>query len=76
MLNTYAKNFKYSYEGPVLEFDRVIAHRWTASTIAVNEKKARSNLAYQFKKQFNKASNAKITLPGKIIRDDGEEKIS
>lgn len=56
----------YSYNGPVLEFDRIISNRWEASTRAESEKKARSNLTYQFKRQFGKAPRSKITLPGKI----------
>lgn len=31
----------YVYNGPVMEFDRVIANRWSASTRAESEKKAR-----------------------------------
>ena len=58
--------FKYSYDGPVLEFDRVIANRWVGATSAPSEKKARSNLAYQFKKQFNKTAAARISLPGVV----------
>ncbi len=58
---------KYLYDGPVMEFDRCIANRWKASTYAVSEKKARSNLTYQYKKRNNKLPNTKITLPGKII---------
>ena len=41
----------YLYDGPVMEFDNCVANRWTASTRAVSEKKARSNLTYQFKKK-------------------------
>lgn len=58
---------KYSYDGPVMEFDRCIANRWKASTYAVSEKKARSNLTYQYKKRNNKLPNTMITLPGQLI---------
>ena len=58
----------YIYDGPVLEFGRCIANRWQGSTYAVSESKARANLAYQFKKQFNKVPSSKITLPGKILQ--------
>ena len=44
----------YLYDGPVMEFDNCVANRWTASTRAVSEKKARSNLTYQFKKKKSK----------------------
>lgn len=56
----------YFYNGPVLEFDRVIANHWTGSTRAESEKKARSNLAYQFKMQYGRAPRSKITIPGKL----------
>lgn len=57
---------KYLYDGPVMEFDTRIQHHWQGSTYAVSEKKARSNLAYQYKRSSNRTPNAKITLPGKI----------
>lgn len=57
---------KYSYEGPVMEFDRIINPKWISTTYAQSEAKARSNLAYQYKKANNKTANCKITLPGKI----------
>ena len=65
---TSEQNFRYSYDGPVLEFGKVISNHWSSSTLAPTEKKARSNLTYQFKKQFNKIPSAKITLPGVIKR--------
>ena len=41
-------------------------------TIAATEKKAKSNLAYQFKLETHKTENSKITLPGKLeIIDQG-----
>lgn len=58
---------KYVYNGPVMEFGKCVSEHWQASTLAVSEKKARSNLAYRFKKEFGKCSTAKITLPGKIM---------
>lgn len=57
---------KYIYDGPVMEFDKCIADHWKGETIASSEKKARSNLTYQFKKQNNRLAGAKIALPGKI----------
>lgn len=59
---------EYVYEGPVKEFERVITNNWSSRTFAPSEKKARSNLAYQFKKQFGKVAAIKITLPGVIRR--------
>lgn len=57
---------KYGYDGPVMEFGVCIANRWTGQTVAVSEKKARSNLAYQFKKHNNRIASSNVTLPGKI----------
>lgn len=68
MGQAYEEYYKYSYEGPVMEFGRVIADKWYGSTFAPTEKKARCNLTYQFKKQYNKVSNAKITMPGELTR--------
>lgn len=62
----------YSYNGPVLEFDRVITNNWQAQTYATSEAKARSNLAYQFKKVNGKVARTKITLPGKIVVEGDE----
>lgn len=57
----------YTYDGPVEAFGKCITHRWRASTYAVSESRARSNLMYQYKKQNNRMPNCKISLPGKII---------
>ena len=57
---------KYRYEGPVTEFGLCICNRWIGETAASSEAKARSNLAYQFKKQTNRAGYAKIGLPGDL----------
>lgn len=56
----------YSYDGPVLKFDQVISKRWYSETYAKSERKARSNLTYQYKKQYGYRVNVKISLPGKI----------
>lgn len=58
---------KYTYKGPVMKLDMCVANDWEASTYAPSEKKARSNLAYQFKKKNNLIPSVKITLPGEII---------
>lgn len=57
---------KYTYDGPVMEFEKCITNKWKSSTYAVSEKKARSNLIYQFKIQNHRLPNTKITLPGKL----------
>ena len=57
---------KYVYDGPVMIFDTCVASHWKAETMADSEKKARSNLAYQFKKKNNRVTGTKVTLPGEI----------
>lgn len=48
---------QYQYDGPVMRFDDCVQHRW----------KAKSNLAYRYKKENGLMPNTKITLPGKLI---------
>lgn len=62
----------YSYDGPVLEFDRIVANRWQSQTVAVSEAKARTNLAFQFKQDTGRVPRTKITLPGKIVLEGVE----
>lgn len=57
---------KYQYEGPVVMFGVCIMDKWKGETMAVSEAKAKSNLAYQFKKQNNRIAGSHITLPGEI----------
>lgn len=59
---------KYSYNGPVMEFDRCVQNNWKGETVAASETKARSNLSYQWKKRNNRVTGTKITLPGKLQR--------
>ena len=61
---------KYTYDGPVMEFDRLVADHWKGETMATSEKKARGNLIYQFKKQNSRIVGTKITLPGKIKMEE------
>lgn len=62
----YEPYHKYTYDGPVLEFDKCVADHWKGETMALTERKAKSNLAYQYKKQNNRNAGVKVTLPGKI----------
>ncbi len=63
----------YLYEGPVFEFDRIVANRWRGETYAISEAKARTNLAFQFKKETGRAPRSKITVPGKIVKKEMSE---
>lgn len=60
----------FLYDGPVLEFDKIISNRWCGQTYAVSEAKARTNLAYQFKRETGRIPRSKISLPGKIIQKE------
>ena len=62
----------YTYCGPVLEFDKLIANNWRGQTYAISEAKARSNLAYRFKMDTGRVPRTKITLPGKITVEGDE----
>ncbi len=58
---------KYSYTGPVTVFGKCVDHNWYGSTYAPTEKKARSNLVYQYKKQTGREPRTSVTLPGKVV---------
>lgn len=58
---------KFIYDGPVMEFGKLLADHWKGETMAPSVDKARSNLTYQFKKKNNRIAGTHITLPGKII---------
>lgn len=57
---------RYTYFGPVLVFGTVVENNYTATTYASSEKKAKSNIAFQFKKSTGKLPGAKVELPGKL----------
>lgn len=61
-----SKNHTYTYDGPVMIFDRCVMQVWRTTTWAPSEKKARANLAYRYKRDNNLAKTAKVELPGKI----------
>lgn len=56
----------YAYEGPVMIFDNIVTPRWKAQTIAPSEERARSNLAFRWKKEYGRIAASRVTLPGKI----------
>ena len=58
----------YSYTGPVTMFDRCVANCWKGETYASSEKKAKSNLIFQYKKQNGLISASKVNLPGKLVK--------
>lgn len=56
----------YIYEGPVKMFDKIINPNWYGQTMAVSKKKARSNLAFRYKKEHGLNNRSKVTLPGEL----------
>lgn len=68
--------YKYEYLGPVYEFDTLINDNWFGQTCAISEKKAKSNLIYQYKKSHGKSADTKIKLTGKlnVVETRGERK--
>lgn len=57
----------YVYKGPVMEFGRCIENNWYGKTKAVSEAKAKSNLAFRYKKATGRLPRTNIELPGKIV---------
>lgn len=54
---------KYRYRGPVMGVDRCIQEDWEGETMAVSERKAKSNLSYRWKRQHGYAPTYPISLP-------------
>ena len=47
-------------------FDKCVEYYWTGETTASSEKKARSNLAYQYKKEMGLIPQTKVSITGKL----------
>lgn len=59
----------YIYEGPVMNnFGQLITNKWEGETYANTDKKAKSNLSYQFKKDHGLLQTAKIKLVDEPVR--------
>lgn len=58
----------YSYNGPVLSMNKVVKEKWEGETHAISDKKAVSNLCYQFKKEHRLSNTANITLQNRPTR--------
>lgn len=56
----------YTYEGPVMNnFNQLITNKWSGETYANTDRKAVSNLSYQFKKEHGLLQTAKVKLLNK-----------
>lgn len=56
----------YEYSGPIHIFDQIVNECWRGMTFAVSEKKARCNLAFQYKQERGLLANTKVALTGAI----------
>ena len=56
----------FFYNGPVKSFDVTVNDDWYGYTWAVSERKAKANLAHQYKREHGLSADAKITLPGEL----------
>ena len=61
---------EYTYNGPVMIFDRCVANHWKGTTMAISQQSAKSNLIYQYKKKNNLTASARVTLPGEVVNRD------
>ena len=59
-------NKMYEYRGPVYEYERCIENYWEATTWAISERRARSNLAHRYKRDILRGKQTKIELPGEL----------
>jgi len=57
----------YTFDGPVTMFGKVVSNRWYGETCAPSEKKAKTNLEYQFKAYAKCLPGSKIELIGKVL---------
>ena len=48
-------------------FDRVVAHNYHAQTLASSAAKARSNIAYQYRRKANIADHIPVKLTGEPV---------
>lgn len=58
---------EYTFKGAVKVYDRVVASFYKASTYAVSAAKARSNMAYQYKRNNGLADHVKVSLEGELV---------
>lgn len=64
------KNKRYTYDGPVYYFGKIHSQNYKASTYAVSQRKAISNLAFRYKDNNNFNSTANIRLDPKCLKEE------
>lgn len=66
----------YSYAGPVMVFDRVVATDFQADTWASSPGKARCNICYQFRRKANVADHLPVKLIAEIRQSSSHNTIN
>ena len=61
-------DFSYIYEGPVMQFGKVINNLWTGRTRASTSGRALSNLQYRYKANNQLVKTARIELDPRYLR--------
>lgn len=62
----------YIYEGPVMQFNKIIQEFYRNGTQAASEARALANLQFSYKKKMKLAPSSKIELDGRYLRiEDG-----
>ena len=56
----------YAYEGEVYAFDSLVMTEWKAETWAVSEEKAKANLKFRFRNEYNLSKITPLLLPGRF----------
>nr|DAP46054.1 MAG TPA: hypothetical protein [Caudoviricetes sp.] len=56
----------YFYNGPVGIHGKIVTRNWYGETMAPSKAKAKSNLIYQWKKEFGYIPSTKVELIGTI----------
>ena len=57
----------YTYTGPVYLFDRIASELWHGETTAPSLRKAKSNLAYQYKKAYGLENHVPVKIAGQVM---------
>lgn len=61
---------RYIYDGPVMIFGVCVRQRWKGETVAATPAKAKSNLAYQYKRETRRAPDALVKLTGAVRTEE------
>lgn len=68
------KMYVFEYVGPVYIFETMVIPRIVYRTKAVSLRRAKSNIAFNIKKQLGRTASSVVNLPGKftIIKEESK----